>query len=117
MHKFGVFSPPIPTNELLVQPAEGLPHIPRLMTNVTMDEALGFVASPDISHCDLTGAATLSILRVCRGMTGFVVLSGRAGRGFLIPRSGGLLGLIWAVRCLVRQRVALARKAWASPNS
>jgi hypothetical protein len=44
MHKLGVFSPPIPTNELLVQPAEGLPHIPRLMTNVTMDEALGFVA-------------------------------------------------------------------------
>jgi hypothetical protein len=44
MLNYGLRVPPTLINEIMVQPAEGLPHLPSTMTNVTMDKALDMVA-------------------------------------------------------------------------
>jgi hypothetical protein len=44
MLELGLRVPPTLINEILVQPAEGLPHLPSTMTNVTMDKALDLAA-------------------------------------------------------------------------
>jgi hypothetical protein len=44
MLKYGFRVPPTLINEIMVQPAEGLPHLPSTMTNVTVDKALDVVA-------------------------------------------------------------------------